>query len=129
MRAGGCIRCDLRFGHVSLVPVASRGAQHVRQGQRFFDVVWTVSLWLDTITMLPQLWMLTKLGGQVNFGVLCGFWVLLRLCRCDCCGCLQFVLFRDAAVVRGNRRGAESRGSVLRVTAGCRSACWRMLRG
>jgi len=32
----------------------------------FFDTVWTVSLWLDTITMLPQLWMLTKLGGQVE---------------------------------------------------------------
>jgi len=32
----------------------------------FFDTIWTVSLWLDTITMLPQLWMLTKLGGQVE---------------------------------------------------------------
>jgi len=32
----------------------------------FFDTLWTVSLWLDTITMLPQLWMLTKLGGQVE---------------------------------------------------------------
>jgi len=32
----------------------------------FFDTVWTVSLFLDTISMLPQLWMLTKLGGQVE---------------------------------------------------------------
>jgi len=33
---------------------------------KFFDVIWTVSLWLDTITLLPQLWMLSKLGGQVE---------------------------------------------------------------
>jgi len=32
----------------------------------FFDVVWTISLFLDTIALLPQLWMLTKLGGQVE---------------------------------------------------------------
>jgi len=32
----------------------------------FFDTVWTVSLWLDTITLLPQLWMLSKLGGKVE---------------------------------------------------------------
>jgi len=32
----------------------------------FFDTVWTISLFLDTISMLPQLWMLTKLGGQVE---------------------------------------------------------------
>jgi len=32
----------------------------------FFDTVWTVSLFLDTISMLPQLFMLTKLGGQVE---------------------------------------------------------------
>jgi len=32
----------------------------------FFDTVWTVSLFLDTISLLPQLWMLTKLGGKVE---------------------------------------------------------------
>lgn len=32
----------------------------------FFDTLWTVSLFIDTISMLPQLWMLTKLGGQVE---------------------------------------------------------------
>jgi len=32
----------------------------------FFDTVWTISLFLDTISMLPQLFMLTKLGGQVE---------------------------------------------------------------
>jgi len=32
----------------------------------FFDTVWAISLFLDTISMLPQLWMLTKLGGQVE---------------------------------------------------------------
>jgi len=32
----------------------------------FYDTVWTISLFLDTISMLPQLWMLTKLGGQVE---------------------------------------------------------------
>jgi len=32
----------------------------------FFDTVWTVSLFIDTIALLPQLWMLGKLGGQVE---------------------------------------------------------------
>jgi hypothetical protein len=32
----------------------------------FFDVMWTISMNLDTIAMLPQLWMLTKIGGEVN---------------------------------------------------------------
>jgi len=33
---------------------------------RFFDTVWTISLFLDTISLLPQLWMLTKVGGKVD---------------------------------------------------------------
>jgi hypothetical protein len=32
----------------------------------FFDVMWTIGLNLDTIAMLPQLWLLTKLGGDVE---------------------------------------------------------------
>lgn len=31
-----------------------------------FDTIWFISLWLDTITMLPQLFLLTKSGGQVE---------------------------------------------------------------
>jgi len=31
----------------------------------FFDTVWMTSLNLDTVAMLPQLWMLTKVGGKV----------------------------------------------------------------
>lgn len=32
----------------------------------FFDWVWAVSLLLDTICLLPQLWLLTKMGGKVE---------------------------------------------------------------
>jgi len=32
----------------------------------FFDWVWTTSMLLDTISMLPQLWLLTKMGGKVE---------------------------------------------------------------
>lgn len=32
----------------------------------FFDTVWMVSMNLDTIALLPQLWMLSKLGGEVE---------------------------------------------------------------
>jgi len=32
----------------------------------FFDVMWTIGLHLDTVAMLPQLWLLTKLGGDVE---------------------------------------------------------------
>jgi len=32
----------------------------------FFDVSWTFSTYVDTIAMFPQLWMLTKIGGEVD---------------------------------------------------------------
>lgn len=32
----------------------------------FFDAMWAISLNLDTIALLPQLWMLTKMGGKVE---------------------------------------------------------------
>jgi hypothetical protein len=32
----------------------------------FFDTIWFVSLYLETCCMLPQLWMMSKLGCQVN---------------------------------------------------------------
>jgi len=33
---------------------------------RFFDIMWTFSMNLDTVALLPQLWMLTKIGGEVE---------------------------------------------------------------
>merc|ERR1719181_1852671 len=54
----------------------------------FFDTCWTTAMNLDSIAMLPQLWMLAKIGGEVDgmtshfvvalaFSRLCGFafWV------------------------------------------------------
>lgn len=35
-------------------------------GNAFFDWVWATSLLVDTLAMLPQLWMMTKIGGQVD---------------------------------------------------------------
>jgi len=32
----------------------------------FFDFVWATSLNLETLSMVPQLWMMAKIGGQVN---------------------------------------------------------------
>merc|ERR1719213_1135587 len=32
-----------------------------------FDIAWTVSLYLDTIAMLPQLWMCSKLGSVPSY--------------------------------------------------------------
>jgi ER lumen protein retaining receptor len=31
-----------------------------------FDTIWAVSTNIDTLAMLPQLWMMSKVGGQVN---------------------------------------------------------------
>jgi len=53
-------------------------------GCPFFDTCWTASMNLDTIAMLPQLWMLAKIGGEVDgmtshfvvslaFSRMCGF--------------------------------------------------------
>lgn len=35
-------------------------------GNDFFDVVWATSTNLETFTMLPQLWMMGKMGGKVD---------------------------------------------------------------
>jgi len=32
----------------------------------FFDTIWAVSTNIDTLAMLPQLWMMSKIGGQVE---------------------------------------------------------------
>jgi ER lumen protein retaining receptor len=32
----------------------------------FFDIVWFTSLNLETVAMVPQLWMMSKIGGKVN---------------------------------------------------------------
>jgi len=32
----------------------------------FFDAVWTIGMWFDTVAMLPQLWMLVAKGGEVE---------------------------------------------------------------
>jgi len=32
----------------------------------FFDVIWTISMYLDTIAMLPQLYLMMKKGGEVE---------------------------------------------------------------
>jgi len=32
----------------------------------FFDIAWFMSMYVDTIAMLPQLWLLTKRGGEVE---------------------------------------------------------------
>lgn len=47
----------------------------------FFDVMWTIGLNLDTIAMLPQLWLLTKLGGDVE-ALTSHFVALQVLSRC-----------------------------------------------
>merc|ERR1719473_1410479 len=32
----------------------------------FFDKAWTIGMWMDTVAMLPQLWMLVAKGGEVE---------------------------------------------------------------
>lgn len=31
-----------------------------------FDTLWTTSLYIDVVAMLPQLWMMTKIGGEMD---------------------------------------------------------------
>jgi len=32
----------------------------------FFDIIWFASLNMETVVMVPQLWMISKIGGKVN---------------------------------------------------------------
>lgn len=47
----------------------------------FFDTTWATSTNLDTIAMLPQLWMMTKIGGQVE-GCTAHFVFAIVVSRC-----------------------------------------------
>jgi hypothetical protein len=49
-------------------------------GCPFYDTIWTASMNLDTIAMLPQLWMLAKIGGEVD-GMTSHFVVSLAFSR------------------------------------------------
>jgi len=46
----------------------------------FFDSIWTFSMNIDTVAMLPQLWMLAKIGGEVK-GMTAHFVVAIILSR------------------------------------------------
>lgn len=46
----------------------------------FFDTLWAASLYIDTLALVPQLWMLTKIGGRVE-GLTSNFVALLCASR------------------------------------------------
>merc|ERR1719335_1773734 len=71
------------FDIVRLIPPCIILAMFVHghlNGCPFFDTCWTASMNLDTIAMLPQLWMLTKTGGEVD-GMTSHFVVALAFSR------------------------------------------------
>lgn len=35
-------------------------------GNEFFDIIWAISTNIETVVMVPQLWMLAKMGGKVD---------------------------------------------------------------
>jgi len=47
----------------------------------FFDTVWAVGMWMDTIAMLPQLWMMASRGGAVE-ALTANFVALVFLSKC-----------------------------------------------
>jgi len=47
----------------------------------FFDKSWTIGMWMDTIAMLPQLWMLVARGGEVE-ALTSNFVALIFLSKC-----------------------------------------------
>lgn len=47
----------------------------------FFDKMWTIGMWFDAIAMLPQLWMLTAKGGEVE-ALTANFVALVFASRC-----------------------------------------------
>jgi len=71
------------FDHFRLIPPCIVLAICVHghlNGCPFFDTCWTAAMNLDTIAMLPQLWMLAKIGGEVD-GMTSHFVVALAFSR------------------------------------------------
>jgi len=57
--------CSVKW--VLLVVVVLSFFVHPRlNNRRIPDVAWTCALYIETVAMVPQLWMLTKLGGDVE---------------------------------------------------------------
>merc|ERR1719473_950069 len=46
-----------------------------------FDTLWTTALYIDVVNMLPQLWMMSKIGGEVE-ALNCHFVGATALSRC-----------------------------------------------
>jgi len=48
----------------------------------FFDTVWAASLNVETLTLVPQLWMMAKIGGVVNNAT--SHWIFCQVMSCVC---------------------------------------------
>jgi len=65
----------------------------------FFDKTWTIGMWMDTIAMLPQLWMLVARGGEVE-ALTANFVALIFISKC-LSWCFWYTGFPELAPKKG----------------------------
>jgi len=69
----------------------------------FFDTTWTISMYLDTIAMLPQYWMLVKKGGEVQ--ALTSHFVALLVLSRACSFAFWFYGYKELAPRKNKNAG------------------------
>ena len=87
----------------------------------FFDIVWFSSLNLETVTMLPQLWMMSKIGGKVN-GVSKSFVIGQIVCKVIC---VTFWIWAYPELI--DRKGSNLAGKHIFGASSCGRFAFRTL--
>jgi len=80
----------------------------------FFDTIWTVAMYLDTIAMLPQYWMLVKQGGEVE--VLTSHFVALMVLSRACSLAFWYYGYKELAPKKNKSSGFINNRTGLNIS-------------
>jgi len=87
----------------------------------FFDTTWTLGMYLDTIAMLPQYWMLVKKGGEVE--ALTSHFVALVMLSRACSFAFWYYGYRELQPRAGKNAGMINNMTGLNIAGWLIVAC------
>jgi len=87
----------------------------------FFDTTWTVGMYLDTIAMLPQYWMLVRKGGEVE--ALTSHFVALVVLSRACSFAFWFYGYKELAPRKQKNAGLINNTTGLNISGWLIVAC------
>jgi len=87
----------------------------------FFDTTWTLGMYLDTIAMLPQYWMLVKKGGEVE--ALTSHFVALLVLSRACSFAFWYYGYKELAPRKNKNAGMINNATGLNIAGWMIVAC------